>query len=47
MVCGRCTFPQGGTLMPHRRDSGGNVKTEYDPISTVYPNDGLQAGHGL
>jgi hypothetical protein len=42
MVDGSCTFQQGGTLMPHRNDFGGNVTTEYGHLlRTVYPNAGF------
>ena len=42
-VGGSCMFQQGGPLMPHISDFGGNVNTEYGHIlRTVYPNTGFE-----
>ncbi len=43
MVGGKCTFQQGGDLMPHRRDFGGNVTTEYGHLfPMIFPDTGFQ-----
>jgi hypothetical protein len=42
IVNGACTFQQGGALMPHRNDFGGNVTSEYGHLlQTVYPGTGF------
>ena len=43
MVGGKCMFQQGGDLMPHKRDFGGNVKTEYGHLfRMIFPGAGFQ-----
>ena len=43
MVNGSCTFQQGGDLMPHRRDFGGSVTTEYGHLfPMIFPDTGFK-----